>query len=149
MNRLWLLFFSELLEVGSIGRICFMEVHKQFVFGFESVRSMSGSVDIVTNCGWLYAGFWRSKAQDVAQKAERHPRPIQSPAATRSALFLVGCVRLGFLLRTGSDGAVLNIHFVYGLLVRPSATCCTRIRLACVRRGGWVDHSSTSTLRSS
>lgn len=135
MKRLKLLFFSDVLEVGSIARICFMEV-QEFVFGLESVRSMSGSLDIITNCGRLYAGSGRSKAQDVAQKAEKHPRPIQSPAATRSALFLVGCVRLGFLLRAGSGGAVLNMYVVDGLLVRPSATCCARIRLACVRRRG-------------
>lgn len=140
MNRLKLPFFSDLLEVRSIGRICFMEVRKEFVFSLDSVRLMSGPADIVTNCGRLYAGSGRLKAQDVAQdvaqKAEKHPRPIQSPAATRSALFLVGCVRLGFLLRTGSGGVVLNIYVVYGLLVRPSATCCARIRLACLRRGG-------------
>lgn len=127
MNRLKVLFFSDLLEVRSIGRICFMEVRKEFVFSLGSVRSMSGSADIVTNRGRLYAGSGRLKAQVVAQKAEKHPRPIQSPAATRSALFLVGCVRLGFLLRTGSDGAVLNIYVVYGFLVRPSATCCAQI----------------------
>ena len=110
MNRLKLLFFSELLKVESIGWICFMEVQKEFVFGLVAISS-SGSalVDIVANCGRLYAGFGPlSNAHEVTQKAEKHPRPIQSPAATRSALFLVGWVRLGLRLRTGSGGAVLS-----------------------------------------